>query len=385
MSLDTRADPIAELLAGSDIGSPLVAERCHHVLRARDARFDGRFFVGVRTTGIFCRPICPAPTPKPANCTYWRSAAAALPMTEVALAAGASRTIELVLPYRPPYAWHELIGFLRDRAIPGVESIEQGCYVRSFRAGEKVGSLAVRVDNEKCVIRANVRMSSIESLVEVNGRLRRLFDVDADAAVIDAVVRRVPSLRSQIARVPGMRVPGAFDGFETAVRAILGQQISVKGATTFAGRIADKWGKRLARELAVTDSLQLLFPEPSDLVDASLETIGLTRTRADTIRGLARAVLEDPDLTRPGAGLEIAAARWESLAGIGPWTAQYVAMRVLREPDALPIGDLGLRKAITKSGEKPRHEREVEKTLEVCRPYRAYAAIRLWESLRSAR
>jgi AraC family transcriptional regulator of adaptative response / DNA-3-methyladenine glycosylase II len=231
-------------------------------------------------------------------------------------------------------------------------------------------------------------MSSAEGLIDISSRLRQLFDLDADADAIDALLasRRSQSgldaLRMNVRRWPGMRVPGAFDGFETAVRGILGQQISVKGATTIAGRIALRWGTRLPRRLAQCESLVRVFPTARRLVEAELEEVGIIRTRANTIRGLARAVLDDPTLLQPGEGLLEDVERWVQLPGIGPWTAHYVAMRVLREPDALPAADLVLRKAISKPDEKPRTASEVERTLEYYRPYRAYAAIRLWSSLR---
>jgi len=498
--------------------SNLDPDHCYRALRSRDRRFDGRFFIGVRTTGIFCRPICPAPPPRFANCTYWPSAAAAqsagfrpclrcrpeaapgtpawtgtaasvsralrlieagaldgegnvddladrlgmgsrhlrrlfdqhlgatplavakmrrtlfakqlidetmLSMTEIALSAGFSsqrrfnacmrevygrspselrrkprgkathrrsggadsirgdgqESINLSLPYRPPLAWEELLDFFAPRAIPGVECVENGRYFRTIQVAGGIGSIAVSHDDVKGRLRAAVRMPSSEGLIETSTRLRQLFDLDADTEAIDASLARESLFRAQVARRPGMRVPGAYDGFETAVRAILGQQISVKGATTLAGRIAERWGKRLPRRLAQNESLRVSFPGPKRLLRAELEGLGIIRARANTIRGLARAVLDDPTLLEPGPGLDADLERWIALPGIGPWTAHYVSMRVLREPDALPAADLGLRKAITAPGDAPLPERDVEAALESCRPYRAYAAIRLWAML----
>jgi len=231
-------------------------------------------------------------------------------------------------------------------------------------------------------------MSSAEGLIDISARLRQLFDLDADADAIDTLLGKrtsfpgLQALRKNVARWPGMRVPGAYDGFETAVRGILGQQVSVKGATTIAGRVATRWGTRLPRRLAQDESLVRIFPTARRLVEAELEEVGIIRARANTIRGLAQAVLDDPTLLQPGVGLHEDIERWVELPGIGPWTANYVAMRVLREPDALPAADLVLRKAISKAEEKPRPASDVEKALESYRPYRAYAAIRLWSSLR---
>ena len=296
--------------------------------------------------------------------------------------------IELTLPYRPPFAWQALLDFFRDRAIPGVEIVTDSRYLRTIRAPGGNGSIAVENDEARRRLRVSVRMSSAEGLIDISARLRQLFDLDADADAIDTLLGKrasfpgLEALRTNVARWPGMRVPGAYDGFETAVRGILGQQVSVKGATTIAGRVATRWGTRLPRRLAQDESLVRIFPTARRLVEAELEEVGIIRARANTIRGLAQAVLDDPTLLQPGVGLLEDIERWVELPGIGPWTANYVAMRVLREPDALPAADLVLRKAISKAEEKPRPASDVEKALESYRPYRAYAAIRLWSSLR---
>jgi AraC family transcriptional regulator of adaptative response / DNA-3-methyladenine glycosylase II len=292
--------------------------------------------------------------------------------------------IELSLTYRPPFAWRALLDFFQARAIPGVESISGDRYLRTIRMNAGIGSIAVRHDESRRKLRVAVRLSSPKGLIEIAARLRQLFDLDADADGIDRVLAQQTMLRANVSGCPGMRVPGAFDGFETAVRGILGQQVSVKGATTVAGRLAERWGTKLPRRLAHGDDLVWVFPTPRRLAKAPLEEVGIIRARAETIRNLARAVLADASLLHPGKGLTEDIDRWVALPGIGPWTAHYVAMRVLREPDALPSGDLGLRKAITKSGEKPRPPRDVETELDRFRPYRAYAAMRLWSSLHPA-
>ena len=296
--------------------------------------------------------------------------------------------IELSLPYRSPFAWRALLDFFRDRAIPGVEIVTDERYLRTIRTSGGTGSIAVRHDEPRRRLRVAVRMSTAEGLIDISARLRQLFDLDADADAIDTLLakktslRGLQGLRTNVGRWPGIRVPGAFDGFETAVRGILGQQISVKGATTIAGRVATRWGTRLPRRLAQCESLVRVFPTARRLAVAELEEVGIIGARADTIRGLAQAVLADPTLLQPGEGLLQDIERWVTLPGIGPWTANYVAMRVLREPDALPAADLGLRKAISKPDEVPRPASDVERTLETYRPYRAYAAMRLWSSLR---
>ncbi|MEM9174357.1 MAG: AlkA N-terminal domain-containing protein [Myxococcota bacterium] len=492
---------LADVLTGE-----LPPAACYRLLAARDVRFDGRFFVGVTSTGIFCRPICPAPTPKAHNCTFWRSAAAAqaagfrpclrcrpeaapgtpawrgtgatvsralrlieggaldgagsvadlaarlgigdrhlrrlfdrhlgtnpaavarlrrvlfakqlldetrLPMTEVALAAGFTSQrrfnaclrevygqppsalrrarrlgaakagpLRLSLPYRPPFAWDALVGFLRGRAIPGVESVDGARYARAMRVGDGVATVRVANEPERSRLGVEVVLEGTHALFDVARRLRRLFDLEADPVSIDDALGRVRSLARHVQAVPGVRVPGAVDGFETAVRAVLGQQVSVKGATTISGRIVERFGTPLPARLVSDDAVRALFPTPETLVEAPLETVGLPRARAETIRGLAAAVLERPSLLDPAPALDDAIADWSALRGIGPWTAHYVAMRVLGEPDGLPVGDLGLRKALAqKRAVEPVSSGEVEKRLEPCRPYRAYAALRLWDGL----
>jgi AraC family transcriptional regulator of adaptative response / DNA-3-methyladenine glycosylase II len=294
---------------------------------------------------------------------------------------GEKSAIELSLPYRSPFAWSVLLDFLRARAIPGVEIVEGDRYLRAIRTAGGVGSIAARQDGERRRLRVAIRMPTSEGLIEVSARLRQLFDLDADAETIDRVLARNPRLRANVEACPGMRVPGAFDGFETAVRGILGQQISVKGATTIAGRVAERWGTKLPQRFAQSAALRFAFPTARRLARAELETVGIVRARANTIRGLAQAVVEDASLLEAGVGPEEDLARWTALPGIGPWTAHYVAMRVLREPDALPSGDLGLRKAISEVGGAPRAAAAVEAVVEDCRPYRAYAAMRLWSTL----
>jgi len=298
-------------------------------------------------------------------------------------AAAEKPAIELSLPYRGRLAWTELLDFFAPRAIPGVEHVEDERYYRTIASGGGPGSIAVSHDEQKKRLRVSLRVPSSSGLIETSGRLRQLFDLDADLEAIDQTLAQQKRMTSEVAERPGIRVPGAYDGFETAIRAILGQQISVRGATTLAGRIAERFGKRLVREYAQHESLRASFPPPQQLMNAELEELGIIAARARTIRGLARAVLDDPSLLHPGPGLEADVARWVALPGIGPWTAQYISMRVLREPDALPASDLGLRKAISNAapGEGLVPARAVEAALEGCRPYRAYAAMRLWGML----
>ncbi len=211
-------------------------------------------------------------------------------------------------------------------------------------------------------------------LIGVAERLRRVFDCGADPEVIGAQLARDQGLARRPEAAPGIRVPGAFDGFELAVRAILGQQVSVGRATQLAGRLVATYGKPLAR---AEGNLTALFPTPSVLAEADLESLGLPRTRAGAIRALARAVHDGRLALDVPLDPQAVVAGLEGLPGIGPWTAQYIAMRALREPDAFPTSDLGLRRAASDSP-RPLSERELARRAEHWRPWRAYAAMALW-------
>jgi AraC family transcriptional regulator of adaptative response / DNA-3-methyladenine glycosylase II len=465
---------------------------CQRARRSRDPRFDGKFFIGVKTTGVYCRPVCPAPEPRERNVLYFPSAAAAatagfrpclrcrpesspgtpawlgtsttvaralrligerglegpgvedlaarlgigsrhlrrlflqhlgatpvavlqtrrvhfakklidesdLPFSEVARAAGFGSTrrfnagfrllygrtptalrrlarcdggspaghYRFRLGFRPPFDWRGLLEFLGARAIPGVESVENGCYRRTIALDGRAGHFEARL--VRGAFELAIHFPEPRALVEIVERARRLFDLGADPGPIRAHIGGDALLARLVAARPGRRVPGAWDGFELAVRAVLGQQVSVKGATTLAGRIARAFGEPVAGPGGLTR----LFPTPAALARADLSTIGLPRRRAEAIRALAQAVL-DGRLSFSGvadAGRFVEGLR--SLPGVGEWTAQYVAMRALGEPDAFPAGDLGLLRA---SG--LRSVKELERRAETWRPWRAYAAMHLWQ------
>jgi AraC family transcriptional regulator of adaptative response / DNA-3-methyladenine glycosylase II len=473
---------------------------CYRAMRARDARFDGRFFVAVRTTGIYCRPVCPAPTPRRENCTFVACAAAAeeagyraclrcrpeaapgtpawqgssatvmralrlieagalddsgvdalaaklgvgdrhlrrlfathlgasphavaatrrshfakqlidqtsMPMAEIAFAAGFAsvrrfndairstfgrppralrRTqrgrgagdagVELRLAYRPPYAWEDLLAFLAARAIPGVECVTDGVYRRSFRQDDAVGWLEVAPLPASNQLRVRVRAAGAPRLIDLARRLRALFDLGAAPDAIAAALRDDAALAKALRAAPGIRVPGALDGFELAVRAILGQQVSVRGATTLAGRLVAQFGAKLPDDCLppVSDGPVPTheFPSPELLADADVASIGLPGARAAAIRALAREVARGGLRLEPAADPDAAREALLALPGVGEWTAAYVAMRALREPDAFPAGDLGLRRALgVAAGELARRS-------EAWRPWRAYAAMLLWQ------
>ena len=465
----------------------------YSALATRDVRFDGRFYVAVVSTGVFCRPICPARTPRPEHCVFFPSAAAAhaagfrpclrcrpelapgiagwrgtantvsralalisdggwregddverlaervgvggrqlrrlfalhvgaapiavvqaqrvllakrlvadsrLPLAQVALASGfgsvrrfndvmrrtfgrpprelrrggappdASGAVRLRLPHTAPYHWPALLAFLAARAVPGVEEVVDGEYRRSFAHDGMHGSVAVRAAPRGDHLVATLRVSRVAALGGIVGRLRRLLDLDADARAIDAHLARDRGLAPLVAARPGLRVPGAWEPFELAVRAVLGQQISVAAARTIAGRIAAGFG-------VPVPGGGMAFPDPERLAGARLDGLGLTRARAAALSGLARAVADDPSLLEARGELEDTVARLAELPGIGRWTAQYVAMRALREPDAFPEADLGLLRALERGGERPSPAALLRRA-EAWRPWRAYAALHLW-------
>ncbi|NQU58686.1 MAG: DNA-3-methyladenine glycosylase 2 family protein [Rhodospirillales bacterium] len=475
---------------------------CYRAVKSRDARFDGRFFTAVTSTGIFCRPVCPAITPKQKNCQFFENAAAAmhagfrpclrcrpeaapggpawngvsttvkralrlinegaldaasvddlaarlgvgerhlrrlfkehvgvgpkavaqtrrvlfakklvnettLPLTDIALAAGFGSirrfnstfqkiyarpprelrrmngvsdssdgaSITLELPFRPPYDWPHLVGFLQTRAIPGVEHIDNACYRRTISINQQSGFLEVRADPAGAHLNVSITLADTSNLQAVIERSRRLFDLDADSTAINAHLCVEPLLAKSIKAHPGLRIPGAWDAFEIAVRAVLGQQVSVAAARTFAARLAEAYGSPLKG--VVSPELTRLFPTPEALAKADLSIIGLTKRRIETLRGLSDAFAAG-DLTLDAASsLEDIEARLTALPGIGPWTAQYIAMRAFGEPDAFPTGDLGLLNAIKATGQDI-DTRSLDKHAERWRPWRAYAAMHLWATL----
>lgn len=452
------------------------AEACYRAASARDARFDGVFFTAVRTTRIFCRPVCPARTPLRKNVEFFFNASAAqaagyrpclrcrpevspdlpvwagtsttvnralrlieegaldrgstaelagrlgltdrhlrrlflehvgappvvvaqtrrtlfakrlitetsLPFSEIAFESGFAslrrfneamravyrrnpkelrrRTaatapgesgIELRLHYRPPYDWTAFLAFVGPRAIPGLEEVGPDCYRRT--------GIHVRHAGAGNSVIARIEPESPRSLRRIADRARLFFDLRANSQEIGSQLAKSRLLKAIVKRRPGLRVPGCWDGFELAVRAMLGQQVTVKGATTLAGRLVARFGP----------------PRAEVLADADLAAIGLPKGRAESMRGFARAVCDG----RIGFDGEVSSGetigRMCELPGIGPWTANYIAMRALGDPDAFPASDLGLLKAAGIASAK-----RMEAIAEAWRPWRSYAAMYLWESLR---
>ena len=475
-------------------------EICWRAWTSRDRRFDGRFYMGVASTGIYCRPGCPARMPARRNASFYSSSAAAeaagfrpclrcrpetapgsaaangttatvaralrliqdgrlddgsvegladrlgvtsrwlrqlfheqvgasplevamtrrvhfarrmldettMPLAEIALAsgfsgerrlraavqrtfrrppsalrghrAGASATLALCVPARSPFDARPLLAFFAARAIPGVEQVDGRVYRRTVSLAGEAAVLAIEAPQAECGVRVSLAHIPPAALLGVVARVTRLFDLDADTRAIAAHLSSDPLLRRVLPR-SGVRVPGAWDAFEIVVRAMLGQQVSVAAARTVAGRIVRACGVPLAAPAA---GLTHLFPQPAALAQAPLEELGMTRARAAALRGVSAAVAAG-DLDLDGFGtLEDAVERLVRERGIGNWTAQYIAMRALREPDAFPAGDLILRRAISRNGDNP-SEHEVAARAERWRPWRAYAAIALWSHSAAAK
>jgi len=279
------------------------------------------------------------------------------------------------LPYRPPFDWAGIVSFLAPRATPGVECVDATTYRRTIDIDGTCGAITVcpGADDAAHLV-MHVRLPRYDDLLRVVERARRFFDLDADPLQIGGHLRRSARLRRAVRAAPGLRVPGAWDGFELAVRAILGQQVTVRGATTLAGRLVCTFGTAVD---GGGDGLTHCFPRPEALADADLARIGLPRARAATIRGLAAAVCRGELTLDASQGLEDAVARLQALPGVGEWTAHYIAMRAFGEPDAFPASDLGLRHALT-NGAGPPSARAVAHLAEGWRPWRAYAAMYLW-------
>lgn len=474
-------------------------DMCYRALKSRDARFDGQFFTAVLTTGIYCRPICPAPTPKQVNVRFFSNAAAAqeagfrpclrcrpetspgtpawqgtsssvtralrlieegaldeggvealaaklgvggrhlrrlfiehlgvtpvavaqtrrlhfakklidetpLSMGDIAFNAGyssirrfntafrsiygcppsqlrrakkpaeaASAPLILRLSYRPPFDWESMLDFLSNRATAGVERVKGDSYRRTVSFGDAAGTIEVRNDPVKNALTLSVKLPDARKLQQITTRVRRLFDLESNPEEIATSLGRDHLLRPLIVRYPGLRVPGAWDPFEMAVRVILGQQVSVKGATTLAGRLAQKFGQPLAG--FEVEGLTHISPRPEDIMDADLSGLGIVGSRIRAIQTLARGIVEGQIDFSAGTDPDALVCVLESLPGIGSWTAQVIAMRVLGEPDAFPASDLGIVRALRNS-EKKLSERDVLARAEIWRPWRAYAALYLWK------
>ncbi len=473
-------------------------DQCYQAVLTRDPRFDGRFFVAVKTTRIYCRPICRVKTPMRKNCRFFSHAAAAevagfrpckrcrpelapgnspmdissqlaratafhinqdflaehslsdlagklhitdrqmrrafhdefgvspveflqtqrlllakqlltdsrMTVTSVAMASGfrslrrfntalkeryrmsptelrkkqaehapeSFSDFSFRLSYRPPFDWSRLIGFLAQRTIPGVEIVQDGAYFRTVeieRQGKRfAGTIEVRNDADCHTLSVRLSDALLPVCAIILERVKRLFDLHADPLAIDKVLGPLAAKR------PGLRLPGSFDSFEMALRAILGQQVSVAGARTLAGRIAHRFGVLLR---TTNSALTHLFPTPQRIARVKVSEIaklGIIGKRAETIIALARAMANGQLLLEPGRRIDETLVQLRKIPGVGEWTAQYLAMRALSWPDAFPHTDLGIRKALGET--KPAR---ILAKAEQWRPWRAYAVLHLWASV----
>lgn len=281
-----------------------------------------------------------------------------------------SHTLEL--PFRPPYPWPWMLSFLGARAIPGVEAVVGDCYRRSITTGKGPAIIEARLAPHGHAL----LLSCDQPLGDLSDRLHRQFDLHADPAVIDGQLSADPMLAPLVAALPGLRVPKAWDIFELAIRAIVGQQVSVAGATTVTGRIATRFGTPMP---GGDDTLTHVFPTPEQLAEADVASTGMPGKRARTINGFAAAVASGDVVLGDVEDLDSFVEGLCALPGIGPWTANYIAMRGLGLADAFPIGDLGLVRAFEARGESLSHP-QLTARAEAWRPCRAYATMHLWAS-----
>lgn len=281
------------------------------------------------------------------------------------------------LSYQPPLHWPSLLEFLAARCITGIESVQHGVYSRSVEQAGRHGVIRVQASRGN---RLKLTVSGLDALAlpGLIARVRRAFGLNAQPAHIEAQLGRDPLMARLIAARPGLRVPQGWDGFEQVMRTVLGQQISVAGAITLAGRLVARHGQPLAPQVAQGTALTHVFPTPAALVDEDLSVLGMPRSRAMTLSRMAQALLDDPLLLRLDADLDSWVQRLCRLRGIGPWSAQYLALRQMGASDALPLGDVALVKAL-RLLEGP--EVRLAERAQAWSPWRAYAAQHLWTSL----
>ncbi len=269
------------------------------------------------------------------------------------------------LSYRPPYAWNQMLRFFANRAIAGVEWVEQDCYQRLITLGDIRGWVKV-THGEKHKIDVEVKLNKSANTLEFVARLKNMFDLDCDPMAIEAGLQQDPKLQPWLAQHPGLRIPGGWDGFELAVRAVVGQKISVKAARTVLGRIVEVCGERQTLDPLLP--LQRFSPTPEQLFAADLSSIGLTNAKIETLKALARQVADKNLLLDGTADFEDTCRKLLLIKGIGAWTVEYIAMRALRNPNAFPATDLELKKQMLRL--------QLDST--IWNPWRAYAAILLW-------
>lgn len=283
--------------------------------------------------------------------------------------------MRLSLEYQPPYDWDAMLGFLAARAVVGMEVMVEDVYSRSIGLNGLHGTVSIWPEAGNALA---VELDFPDPLMvpEIVIRLRRMFDLDADLALMQGHLASDPLLAQLIAERPGLRIPGAWDGLELAFRAVLGQQITVLAAIRLAGKLVGQYGAPLDSGVP---GLTHVFPEADVLAAADLAALGMPKSRGRTLSGVVQALLDEPSLFEPNR--EGGVARLLALHGIGEWTAQYIALRQLRDLDGFPTRDVGLLRALEVLEGKRPTERELSLRAEAWRPYRGYAAQLLWTSL----
>jgi AraC family transcriptional regulator, regulatory protein of adaptative response / DNA-3-methyladenine glycosylase II len=285
--------------------------------------------------------------------------------------------LTLHLQYRPPFETTSLLAFLQRRAIPGVEEVVNGCYRRTVLLSRSKGTIELEPVEQTNSVQLRLQLNDLSDLNMLVQRCRRLFDLDAVPEAIAGVLVIDPLLAPLVKARPGLRVPGTIDGFELAVRAIIGQQVSVAGARTLAARLVAALGEPLDQPHGM---LSHFFPTPHALAHSDLQGLGLTRSRVTALQALAHAVDAEGLILDCDTDREQTITRLLQIPGIGPWTTSYVAMRALGDPNAFPATDLGLRRAFEQQGQSA-DSSSIEKRAESWRPWRAYGAHHLWANL----
>jgi AraC family transcriptional regulator of adaptative response / DNA-3-methyladenine glycosylase II len=284
--------------------------------------------------------------------------------------------ISLLLPYRPPYDWAAMIHFLQARAVAGLEVVTKDCYSRVIELDDVTGSITVSHAPDQSALRVVVRFPRLDDLSVIIARVRRMFDLSAEPGAIVSVLSSDPVLAPLVSTRPGLRVPGAWDGFEIAIRAVLGQQVTLKAATQLAARIVAAVGTQVTDHIDIP-GLTHAFPRPERFNASTLAGAGMPRARAAAIAGVAAAIDADERLFDPRRDLAEAVARLRDLPGIGEWTAQYIAMRALGESDAFLTGDVAVQRRFAMHEQRPAAS-ELLARAERWRPWRAYALLHLW-------
>jgi AraC family transcriptional regulator of adaptative response / DNA-3-methyladenine glycosylase II len=477
-------------------------DTCYEIFRSKDARYDGRFFIGITTTGIYCRPVCRARLPRPENCRYFRTAAEAekagfrpclrchperapgasridasselarralnylrdnsdsgrslaelssdlgcserhlrrvfqqeyhvtpveylqtcrlltarqllmetpLSVIEIAMSAGfgsvrrmnelfrnhygmtpttfrhqkgkaeQNGTAVVSLGYRPPYAWPEMLSFLKARAIPHVEHVTEQAYERTVsltsRKGETCqGTVRVTHDSSSHVLKVEMSGTLVPVMPRITARIRQMFDLDCDPEIIDA---KLESMRDILPEgiVPGIRLPGCFDVFEMACRAVIGQQITVQAASTLCGRLAETYGTPIRTD---REGLDRIFPDAQSILamkdecGEKLGRIGIISSRAHAMQAIAEALETGEVYLNRAADPETEAAHLMTIRGIGSWTAGYIAMRTMGWTDAFLENDAGIRRSLPALSDRKRRQLSEE-----WKPWRSYAMMNLW-------